>query len=291
MADGPLPMACLFTPHVFPHHYPAAMPSAPRQPVYGTYPAEIDGKPAWVTVSLECWQNLDPRLSTWVHVRFAYPPGEDGLPTGGDQNGGQRGAGGLEVINQVEDVIVELLGAKLRAVHAGSMSHAGMRHVYFYAPANADRGVADALRLVAAQFPQHAPGAMSRADPQHEQFAEILEPDIGQFEFMKNRWVMEQLEAHGDKHDVPRVITHYAYFPTPAARGEFAARLVELEYELDADAEFVESRDGQKMAALRFTHTGPTDVFAMTMRTAELAAIAADLDGEYDGWETEPVTG
>lgn len=251
------------------------MSSAPR---YGTFPTEIDGKPGWVSVSMDWLRQPDAKKTTWLHIRFPFAPSDaEGLPT----------PKAIEVLNQVEDMIVPMLEGNLKAEHVGSLSHAGQRHVYFYAPS--DRGMADALRLVAAKFPASAPGGMGRPDPQHEQFAEILEPDLGQFEFMKNAWVLEQLAAAGDDHAAARRIEHFAYFPTSAARDQFAADLVELEFTIEDDGLYTEQRDGQKMFVIKFVQEASVEIFALSDITAELAQNAIDAGGEYDGWETEPV--
>ena len=250
----------------------------PETPSYGRYPSEIDGHAAWVSVSVDWMREPDARKTNWLHVRFPYSPAlGDGLPS--DK--------AIAMIDQAEDLIVALLEDKLKAEHVGSVSAAGMRHVYFYAPS--DRGLADALRLVPAQVPTCNPSAMSRVDKEHKLFEQTLEPDLAQFEFMKNAWVLEQLSEHGDKHAAEHRIEHYAYFPTVDARTQFIAGLVEGEYEVEE--EFAEERDGAKAYGVRFTHSGPIEIFELSDRTSELAGNAMELDGEYEGWETEPVTG
>lgn len=251
------------------------MPSTPR---YGLFPTEIDGRPGWVTVSMDWLARPDPSKATWLHIRFPFQPADaQGLPT----------PGAMEVINQVEDMIVPMLEEKLKAQHVGSISSGGARNVYFYAPS--DRGMADALRLVAARFPAAAPGGIGRSDPQHQLFAELLEPDLGQFEFMKNAWVLEQLEQAGDDHAAPRMIEHFASFPTAEGREQFAGELPELDLALGEDAFFTEARDGAEAFIVKFTQHAGVEIFALSDLTAQLAQNAIDAGGEYEGWETEPV--
>jgi hypothetical protein len=211
-----------------------------------------------------------------VHIRFPLPDcNEEGLPQ--EQ--------GLQRIVQIEEEVLPLMEDRFKALHVGSMSHASQRHLFFYV-AN-DKGLAEALRPIAAMFPGSSPSAMSRPDPAGDMYTQFVLPDDWQHEFIQNHRVCEGLLSQGDNPETPRAIEHLALFTSELGRGRFAAKARELGYRVKTAADDAGESDPE-VFPLEFEHTGPADPFDLTERTTTLADEATDCDGEYDGWQAKP---
>lgn len=249
-----------------------------RKTDWGLYPTEIDGTPAWVTAELSFAEEPDPTRTTFVHIRFPLPDcNEEGLPQ----------EAGLERIVQIEEEVLPLMEDRFKALHVGSMSHASQRHLFFYT-AN-DKGLAEALRPLAAMFPGSAPSAMSRPDPTGDMYTSLLLPDDWQAEFIQNHRVCEALLSQGDNPEEARPIEHLAVFTTILGRERFAAKARELGYRIKPTPDEPSGEGDDEVFPLEFEHTGTTDPFELTERTTALADEATECDGEYDGWQAAPI--
>lgn len=247
-------------------------------PDWALFPGNIDGHPAWISADIAYGESPDSSRTHFIDVRFALPDcNDEGLP----------GQEGLDLIEQVEDALLPILEERFKALHVGSVSHQRVRHVYFYAPT--DKGLAEALRPLAAIFPGSPPSAVSQPDPQAERYVQILMPDDWQVEFVQNHRVCEALAAAGDDGQADRAIEHLAVFNDPLSRDRFAQRVADMGYNVqptdDADVD-----PDDPVYAVAFHHAGPVDPFELTERTYPLAELAAEHDGEYDGWQARPIT-
>jgi len=266
----------LLIPHDQRALYPRPMP-APRKQDWGLYPTEIDGTPAWVTAELSFAEQPDPTRPIFIHVRFALPGcNEEGLPQ----------EDGLARIEQIEDAVLPLMEERFKAAHVGSMSHASQRHLFFYVAS--DKGLAEALRPVAAMFPDSAPSAMSRPDPSGDMYTQLILPDDWQSEFIENHRDCEAVLEEGDDPDAPRTFIHLAIFTSELGRERFAAKARELGYRVGVIPDPPTTDTGDEVFPLNFEHTGPTDPFDLTERTSVLSDEITELDGEYIGWEAGP---
>jgi regulator of RNase E activity RraB len=244
------------------------------QDTYSLFPGETDGKPSWTSINVSWADKPDAKKTTWIHVRIPIKDaGPDGLPREDSR----------ELLDAVEDAIIETLEDGLSARHVGAISHAGIRHVYFYAAS--DRKLADLLRPLAAQFPGMAPSAMSRVDAKQELYDEVLGPDAWQFEFLRNARVLAEMSMKGDGLEGTRTIEHFAIFALQTSAESFAAVVEEKGYAADDPAEA--KHQGGTVWSVRFTQDVELDVFAISDATLELQQMAEDCQGEYDGWSAE----
>lgn len=241
-----------------------------------TFPSKIDEHPAWVRWDAAFEPGAYPKHTTLISVRMAYPQtgaDEEGLPT----------PEVLEALGEVEDAAAAAM-EQLGVVVAATVTSNLQRVMYAYAAG--DRAVVDALRLVAAGHPAHAPSAISRSDSAREMFAS-LRPNIWQEQFAKNARVLGALAEHGDDHEKPRAIVHYAYFTTKAGRDEFASTVSSQGFVVDPSSMGDTPDTMQAMPwSVKFEREDACDLFELTNTTAELALAADNLRGEYDGWET-----
>jgi len=114
-----------------------------------------------------------------------------------------------------------------------------------------------------------------------------LFPSEVEWQVIKNRHVIEVLRDSGDALTAARRVDHWAWFGDDEARRRFIARLEADGYHIDSYIDPDADNDG---FGVQFYHTmTPTepDMYAVTLA---LAAAAAELTGEYDGWETAVIT-
>jgi hypothetical protein len=255
-----------------------------HQADWAVYPTMIDDSPAFILADLG-WAESHPDLTrtTWLHVRFPFTEQtEDGLPAPET----------MDQVEAIEESLITPIESALNAVHVGSMSHQGFRHVFFYAPT--DRGLADAVRIAAGQYPKNIPSGISREDPDWDLYGDVLWPEGWSMEFVLNARVCSNLLDAGDDAEQARPIDHLAYFSNPNSRGEFESWLKDNDYQVvDLNERSKEDDDSDDEEfnpfAIEFVHTGPADPYELSNRSWDLREKAASLGGEYDGWATEPV--
>lgn len=92
--------------------------------------------------------------------------------------------------------------------------------------------------------------------------------------------VIRALREAGADLDHPREVVHYLYFPTDTGTRRAVARL-------DRDDRFVHAVIDPKTGRSRVTvtHTLVVTHEAIAALRVEFEAVAADEQGEYDGWE------
>src|SRR5687767_83482 len=103
-----------------------------------------------------------------------------------------------------------------------------------------------------------------------------------------NERVVDALIEHGDALAEARPIQHWAYFPTEEARARFIA-FIEPRFS-DIGIHMNPMSQG-KEHAVTFRHTGVPDSDSMTEITGMLSLAAESCGGEYDGWETQVLSG
>lgn len=101
-----------------------------------------------------------------------------------------------------------------------------------------------------------------------------------------SRALCETLEENGDARTQVREIDHWAYFPTPDARGDFVERCLHVGFSLRGTSE--PTGPWQQYGAQVWHLDVPSDE-AMEQVTLLLYDIACESGGDYDGWETRIV--
>lgn len=101
-----------------------------------------------------------------------------------------------------------------------------------------------------------------------------------------SRALCETLEENGDARTQVREIDHWAYFPTPDARGDYVERCLHAGFSLRGTSE--PTGPWQQYGAQVWHRDVPSDE-AMEQVTLLLYDIATASGGDYDGWETRIV--
>ena len=211
----------------------------------------------------------------WVFVDL-QSPSTDGLST-------QDEAPALHAIGESLDALISpTCGAQL----VGRITGAGRREFYFYGeePGPLEETVRNAMK----NFPDYQFNCGSTLEPDWDQYLGLLYPSDNNLQRMFNRRVLESLEAHGDVHETARQVDHWLEFPNEAARDACRDTLVAIEFRVEH--EFLgDEPDDEMPHTLVVSRVDSVDSHTINGITLELARLAQEHGGRYDGWES-PVT-
>lgn len=208
----------------------------------------------------------------WVWVYFNHPR-EDGLST--SQEAG--------TLSQIEDSLTDAVGGAVNGFLTGRITTDGRREFYFYAPAIA--GFDDAVARGMGQFPEYKWDADTTHDPEWNQYLGVLYPTPQDWQRIKNRKVIEQLQEHGDPLKKKRPVLHWAYFSNEVSRDHFVAGLKDRGFKVTNEIT-VDDPNYSHPLGVNFERSDSVDWDSINNVTLELYELADTLGGDYDGWET-----
>ena len=212
-------------------------------------------------------------LWVWVDLKAPRP---DGLSSNEE-------APRLHEIGAALDAMVSpVCGAQL----VGRITGANRREFYFYAsePGEFDAAVARAMN----GFPEYKHESGSTFQPDWEQYLELLYPSDSNLQRMFNRRVLESLAKNGDVHDIPRKVEHWLEFPSVETRTACRGALEAIDYVYE-DEFLAEEPDEMFPHTLVVSRVDAVDSHTINGITLDLARLAAEHEGRYDGWESAVV--
>ncbi len=228
-----------------------------------TYPRESGPSPLVVLVDMEP-EELPPRA-----LRLKIPaaaPGPSGMP----------GADDMELFALIEVLLEKDLGAGAAIV--GRLTGEGARVIVAYVDQDDDE-IRRVVKSLGADFDRKIEYRLED-DPEGRAHAEIL-PDRREWRGIMDALVFEKLADAGDTLREPRRIDHLAYFADEAGCASFSSFVARAGFG-------IEEPEPEPDGRLRFYfhHQVAPDPATFSDLTAELARVAEELGGVYDGWET-----
>lgn len=246
---------------------------------WGSYFCRVDNNVASIFVDLGISSfapiESQPEL-VWLRLTMNQPR-EDGLSSSDE----------FSRLCNIEDALFqEEMLAELRSSYVGRNTANGHRDYYLYA--NDATGTERHLIETMARFPEYRFEVGHRADPDWSTHAAFLYPSARQRQTIQNNRLLKTLEEHGDRHEIVREVSHWLYFKSARDRTSFTVACEELGYKV-AD----ESEDAEYDApyGLRMTHDTSVDPETIDGVVLKLFDLAAEHDGQYDGWETSVRSG
>ena len=212
-------------------------------------------------------------LWVWVQMQAPRP---DGLSSG------EEAPKLHEIEESLNSMIAPVCGAQL----VGRITGSNRREFYFYAeePAELDAAVERAMQ----PFESYRFETGSAFQPDWEHYLELLYPSATNLQRMMNRRVLDALEQQGDVHEVPRKVDHWLEFPSPEARAAARSTLEAIEFAVEGEYES-EEPGAPRPHALVVSRVDSVEMHSINGVTLELARLAEEHGGGYDGWES-PVT-
>lgn len=211
----------------------------------------------------------------WVFVQLQSPTAE-GLSSNSE---GPR-------LHELGEALDARVSAACGAQMVGRITGAGRREFYFYGeePGPLDEAVTVAMK----DFGEYAPECGSTLEPDWDQYLNLLYPSGTNLQRMFNRRVLEALAERGDAHETPRQVDHWLEFPDEEARAACSDTLVAIEFKVES--EFLSEEDDDEMpCTLVVSRVDSVDSHTINGITLELARLAQEHGGRYDGWESPVV--
>lgn len=123
----------------------------------------------------------------------------------------------------------------------------------------------------------------TKLDEEWSHYFNVLHPSPEDWRRIKNGHVLENLEKEADRHEVPRPVRHWAYFPSAEGREAFLARLAPRGFAIVARSE---AGAPAQPYGVTFERTDSVESDHINELTIELFRMAIEGGGTYDGWET-----
>jgi hypothetical protein len=211
-------------------------------------------------------------LFVWVELRA---PRADGLSSGDE----------APTLHEIEESLNSMIPPVCGAQLVGRITGSNRREFYFYGeePGELEAAVARAMQ----PFSGYVYESGSTFQPEWEQYLELLYPSPSNLQRMMNRRLLDSLAQQGDAHEMPRKVDHWLEFATPEARAAARSTLEAIEFAVEG---VYEGEPGAELPhALVVSRVDPVDMRTINGITLELARLAQEHGGNYDGWES-PVT-
>lgn len=239
------------------------------------YFANVNEKLASLFVDLgirEMAPDADNPWLLWVWVYFNHPR-EDGFSTSQE----------ADTLSQIEDSLTDAVGGAVNGFLTGRITTDGRREFYFYAPTFA--GFDDAVVRCMERFPEYKWDSDTQRDPEWNQYLGLLYPTPRDWQRIRNRHVIEQLQEHGDPLEKERPVFHWAYFSNEVSRGQFVAGVEDRGFKI-TNENTVDDPNCSHPLGVSFERIDKVDWDSINQVTLELYELADTLGGDYDGWET-----
>lgn len=209
-------------------------------------------------------------LWAWVYMNA---PNEQGMSTSEE----------APQLDEIEEALMEAVEAATAGELVGRITTAGRREFYFYSPTHI--GYEDAVQRAMQGFGNYRFDTGVEQDPDWNHYLRVLYPSPHDVQRIKNRHVIEVLSENGDQLEKPRIVAHWAYFSTEAARAKFVAEVRTRKYAVISEHKLDEPGHERPFCA-QLERIDSVDWGSINDVTIELFDLAEANGGEYDGWET-----
>ncbi len=237
----------------------------------------VDGRPCSTMLDLSLVDGAPDAQRPWlVSVRLPLKdPRPDGLTSNAEAT----------ALGLIEDGLVRTLDAHCGAVFVGRMTWNGVRDLFFYAKRTDSLEQALTAGLSGTEPRRVMTRKQRDADWKH--YLDVLYPGPLEWQWIKDRRLVESLAESGDKSDIARPIDHHARFAARAAAEAWACAVREMGFEVA-----IERAEGTEEAwsahAVRDDRSELAHVHDIVER---LYGLAEEHGGTYDGWGCPVVRG
>jgi len=238
------------------------------------YFSNVDGKLSSLFVDLGLHKiaplNDKPNV-VWISIKMNNPR-EDGLSSSEECN----------LLAEIEDHVVDEIRSKFNSVYVGRLTSDGHRDLYFYL---GDTMLYDkTLSEIMVAYPKYHFDYGSKPDKEWAGYFDFLYPSPQQFQSIQNRRVIDQLEKSGDKLTKAREVDHWIFFKTEKDRDTFLSKIKPEGFSI-VDRDY-DKKLGELPYRLHIKRVDKVDSDSVDEYVIHLWKLAAECNGDYDGWET-----
>lgn len=192
-----------------------------------------------------------------------------------------------ERLFEIEDGLIAALSDKANFKYVGRLTNDSKRFLYLYVSDSIliDKIVSEyMIRYQDYQF-----DVDSRVDKNWSIYLDFLYPSPKEYQSLMNRRVIEQLEDGGDNLTKTREVYHWIYFKTNRDRELFLDKISSDGFSI-VDKRFDENW-GDFPYSLQIKRADRVDWNSVDDYVLYLWDLARETNGDYDGWETQIMTG
>jgi hypothetical protein len=240
--------------------------------VWHTFPAQMGEHRAFISFNESFAKIADKDArNILLKVRVSIKsPAPNGMPTNNEFPALR------EVDEKIEGAFVSNGG-----VYVGRLTVDGGRHFFYYV-AFPERIAAESVKVVSEQTGYELKYAYEE-DPEKKGYWNDLYPTQDDWQVLKDLRVLDALAERGDKAEVEREVSHWAYFGDRSAAESFEHWAAASGYRVTG---VDEAEEGGDRLCVRFSHAGSMRLEDITHHTIGLNRKVTELKGDYDGWET-----
>jgi regulator of RNase E activity RraB len=241
------------------------------------YFSENEGQAMSILVDMDITEEIEVEAyPVAMIVRLAYKNQEvNGFPTSEE----------AQIMDQLEDQLIEQM-EKHSAITPGRITSNGTREYVYYAQRNIDH----LLLGICEQLFTPKGYTFDIIELQEEEpwdfYFNALYPTPYEQQHIGNQWVIDQLEQHGNRAEVPREITHLIYFRDTKGMKKFLKAVKKEGFVPDTDSKEV-NEEGYYTCLIN--HTDAVELPIINSVTDYLITLSEKYEGIYDGWETSVI--
>jgi hypothetical protein len=245
------------------------------------YQCRLNGKPASVYLDMGLKKQApDAKRHALLVVRvfLREPNPGNGMSTDAE----------YDVLVAMEDQLVQSFKEDFGAVYAGRITTDGRREFFFYSAGAGD--VASSARAALSRYAHYRIEAWGQADPLWKHYLEVLYPAGQSLRWIKDKAVIEALEARGDQGAVVRPIIHFSYFPSAGERAVFTGSVENAGFVVNRLSDTGRAADERPYGVV-YSLSQAATLAVVSETTGLLTQLSEKNGGTYDGWECEVVGG
>lgn len=242
-----------------------------------TYLAAYEKGPGITLVNMSLKEKAPVKEQGFVLITgVSFSLCKDGLPT----------PEMLETLQSIDDALVRQVSLLGSTTFVGTWTHNCERLNYFYIQDSMD--VRFSLQtFYKDNFSEFKNYINIRFDPEWEGYLKFLYPNEIILEQLKVAGVLRELAADGDKLEKERLIDYSFFFPDGKNRSAFIDAMKKEGFQVTDQPKKEVSRD--RAGLVTISKNALPNASTISGMVLYLRKKAAELGGEYKGWETIPI--
>src|SRR5262249_36899877 len=126
----------------------------------------------------------------------------------------------------------------------------------------------------------------SSLDPGWGYYRDFLYPDAERLQWIKDKMVVTELRNRGDRLVARRRVDHWVYFRTGEARDAFVASAEQAGFASESRGAKLDGGAGDRRFEAQVHRVDAVALEEIHAVVMQLARLAEEHGGDYDGWET-----
>lgn len=241
---------------------------------WDVYLADYDGKPGSTVVDMGLLSIAPNKIFKYLVVTGVKTDKclESGFPEDAE----------FKILYKISDSVKTILTSVSAGRMAGTFTNRCERLDYYYVADTASIRTA-LIKMYSTSYPEYSYSVSVKEDKEWKGYLTFLYPNEETQELMSNQDVLDGLIESGDNLTKARNVDHWIYFKTKSDREKFQERIKAMSFSTETGKS--KANDGLKFKLI-LSRVDKVDLNSITELTSKLRKLAAEFNGDYDGWET-----